>query len=59
MKLGNLHKQPERWADTAFIYVKSAKLTGASLENLIFPQVSALSTQDMMKDHIEEVFGSL
>ena len=28
MKLGNLHKQPERWADTAFIYVESAKPTG-------------------------------
>ena len=59
MKLGNLHKQPERWADTAFIYVESAKPTGASLENLIFPQVSALYTQDMMKDHIEEVLKSL
>ena len=58
MKLGNLHKQPERCADTALIYVESAKPIGASLENLIFPQVSALSDQDIMKDHIEEVLGS-
>ena len=59
MKLGNLHKQPERWADTASIYVEPATPTGASLEKLIFPQVSAFYTQDMMKDHIEEVLGSL
>ena len=57
MKLGKLHKQPGRWADTAFIYVESAKPTGASLEN--FLQVSALYIQDMMKDHTEEVLGSL